>query len=142
MSELFLILLLIFVPSPSFAAEAHSKQPFPSDQEVEEFSDKIDEINAKLEKPVSRNEKAELLYQKAMLELTFSWVTSMRSATEFLLEAIELEPKNKKYRDYLRHVYYGLWEKRDFNGKDQLSKDFLALREEVRRTVLDTEGRL
>lgn len=130
-----LILFLIGNYRSSFAAENPSNQAYPSDKEVEAYSNKIDGINAGLEKPLSKNEKAELLYQKAKVELTFTWVTSMSSATEFLLEAIDLAPENIEYKNYLRQVYDGLWKNRDFNGSDQLSKDFQALKERVRLKI-------
>jgi len=131
-----LLLILFLIGSrSSFAAENPSNQSYPSDKKVEAYSNKIDEINAKLEKPLSKSQKADLLYQKAKLELTFSWVTTMRSATEFLIEAIDLAPENKKYKDYLCKVYDGLWKKRNFDDGDSSSKDLKALKERVRLKI-------
>lgn len=141
MPTLLLILFLIGNHSASFAAENPSNQSYPSDKEVEAYSNKIVEINAKLEKPLSKSEKAELLYQKAKLELTFSWVTTMRSATEFLLEAIDLAPENKEYKNYLCKIYDGLWKNRNFDDGDSSSKDLQTLKDEVSRRVLEYRKR-
>ncbi|MCM8771417.1 MAG: hypothetical protein NC936_06125 [Candidatus Omnitrophica bacterium] len=105
------------------------------DEDIQE-TNRLEQICEQLQnKKLTNKEKAELLYEKSYLMLTTFWVTSLRTGTESLLEAIKLDPQNKKYYNFLCQVYDNLLRDRDFNDEDEFAKDFQSLKEKVRIEV-------
>jgi hypothetical protein len=106
-----------------------------SDKEMVERSDRLDAINDKLQQSLPDKERAELLFEKVQLMFTAFGPLYLRTPTESLLEAIEIEPNKKEYKEFLAEVYNFFWKDRDFSEDDQISKDLLALKERCKRIL-------
>ena len=105
-----------------------------SDEEIEKRCDKLDTINEKLQNRLSDDKRSKLLFEKSQLMFETFGQMYLRTATEALLKAIQINPK-KKYKSYLQEVYTLYWKDRDFSGDDQVSKDLTALKERCKTTL-------
>ncbi len=105
------------------------------DEDIQK-SERLDKVCELLQnKNLTKDQKAELLYEKSYIMLTTFWVVSLGTGTESLLEAIELAPKNNEYKDFLCQAYDNLWKDRNFNDSSGFSNDFQTLKEKVRIKV-------
>lgn len=81
-------------------------------------------------------ERAELLYEKANLMYdAYKPKVGLRTLTECILEAIELDSDNQKYKDYLREIYNKEWKDRYFSGKDGYSELMIQLKNRVESNI-------
>jgi len=124
------IFSLLIIPSFSFANNSEK-----TDDEIIKQSKKLDAICLELEKPMPDKEKAELLYEKSRIMLTYFWLNWLNTGTESLLEAIKLAPERKEYKDFLLQVYNNLWKDRDFSGNDEISVGLRNTKKEVEKVL-------
>lgn len=89
-------------------------------------------VNELLQYERTPKERAELLYEKAdLMYQAYKPRVSLRILTECLIETIELDPENKKYKEYLRKIYETEWKDRYFHGEDGYSNNLIQLRNKV-----------
>jgi len=100
-------------------------------------SERLDKIHTLLQNyGLTKEQRAELLYEQSYIMLTTFWVISLRTGTETLLKVIDMSPQNNEYHlDFLCQVYDNLWKARDFSDNSEFSEDFRALKEKVRIKV-------
>jgi len=82
--------------------------------------------------------KAEVLFErgKSLFEKV-GYIFSLRTTTNYFLEAIELDTNNKKYKEALCNLYDSYWKDSDFdNGIEALrleyeSGEYVGTKEEI-----------
>jgi len=100
---------------------------------IEECAKRLDIVNEELDKSLFVKEKAELYAEKAWLLLVaFGEDTSMVTATNCLLHAVELAPEDAEKRHFLKEVYKRLWSDKYFNDKSEASKGMKTLKDKAR----------
>ena len=103
-----------------------------SDAEIDKMSARLDQLSEKLQDVnLAPGERAALLYEKSSIMLIHMSPGGLRTGTESLLKAIELEPSNKEYKFLLKETYNQLWKDRDLSGDDKISTDLRELRGRV-----------
>ena len=108
---------------------------------IEECNDKIEECNDKIEKLKDDIRKKELEYNKRIAEgfykrakLIFDTfgMAFLEDTSSLLLRAIELDPDNEKYKNWLFEIYRKHWKK---NKKAILNKDVLIKAAEIEKEI-------
>jgi len=111
-----------------------------TDQEIDVRSNRLDVINDKLQQTMTNQDRADLLFEKSQLMFSTFGPMYLRTPTECLLEAIQLEPGKTQFRDYLKVVYDSFWKDRDFSGDDQISKDLTELKKRCKKIIDEVQG--
>lgn len=105
------------------------------------YNTKIEECNNKIEKLKDDIRKKKLEYNKRIAEgfyerskLIFDTFGTafLEDTSSLLLRAIELDPDNEKYKNYLFEIYRKHWKK---NKKAILNKDVLIKAAEIEREI-------
>ena len=86
-----------------------------------------------LDEKLTKQERAELLYEKATLMFDLFEGEILRTPTVSLISAITLEPNNKEYREYLYKVYNEYWKYMDLSGEDEISAELRKIYTEVKK---------
>jgi hypothetical protein len=100
-----------------------------------ELFNRLDAVNEKLQESLPDQERANLLFEKSQLMFNLFGQLYLRTATESLLKAIELDPDTKESREFLAEVYDLYWANRDFNGEDRISKDLAELKKRCKKLL-------
>jgi len=88
-------------------------------QIVEKGTVRLGEINEQLQGKVVSLIRAELLAEKAWIVLTiYDDVNALKTATNCLLEALQIAPNNEEYKQYIIEIYDDIWSKITFKEKD------------------------
>ncbi|MDD5129731.1 MAG: hypothetical protein PHS66_01570 [Candidatus Omnitrophica bacterium] len=127
-----IIVILIVSMSLLFLVNLFAQEPDGDTQK----SERLDRVYKLLQNyGLSKEQRAELLYEQSYILLTTFWVTSLRTGTEIILKAIEMSPQNKEYQYFLCQAYDNLWKDRDFSDNGEFSEEFQVLKEKVRVKV-------
>lgn len=129
--KLLLILVIFLLATLPFAYAENTLTPEQIEQ-TEVVLNRFEEINDILlsDYNLLPKEKAKLYYEKAMIMFTDS--RFLITPTVCLLNAVELDPDNKKYKDLLRNVYNEAWKDMELTGDDPHSQDFLAIQKAIK----------
>lgn len=97
---------------------------------------RLDAIDDVLQNKMPPKEKAKLLYEKAdLMYQAYKPHVGLRELTECIIEAIELDPDSKEYRNFLAEIYKKEWKDRNFHGEDGYSELMIELRNKVESIV-------
>jgi tetratricopeptide (TPR) repeat protein len=96
--------------------------------------DRLDAVNEALQKPLSNEERADLLFEKSRLMFGLFGQLYLRTATEALLKAIQINSQ-EKYENFLIEIHDQYWRDKNFTGDEQVSKDLFVLQKRCEAAI-------
>jgi len=101
---------------------------------IEECNDKIEKLKDDIRKKELEYNKriAEGFYKRAKLIFDTFGMAFLEDTSSLLLRAIELDPDNEKYKNWLFEIYRKHWKK---NKKAILNKDVLIKAAEIEKEI-------
>ncbi|MDP8230028.1 MAG: hypothetical protein P9L93_02875 [Candidatus Gorgyraea atricola] len=110
------LILILLCSGVSFAEDIDENPP----HITEEMKAKIYRLERAMDALAEDPDNPELLYEKAVAMLeSLGPMFSLRTATNALLRAIELDPDNEKYKAYLGQVYDSFWNPADYSVSEK-----------------------
>jgi len=83
-----------------------------------------------------QKKRAEIIYKKAVIIFETFEEAFLVKPTNFVLEAIRLDPDNEKYKEYLYEVYEEYWQKsKDHIVNEELIEDLEAVEDKIRAVL-------
>lgn len=109
----------------------------------EEIEQKVLMLEQAMEAAAEDPDNPELLYKKAVAMLeTLGPPFSLRTATTTLLRAIELDPDNREYKDYLCQVYDYCWKHADYTVDEKDLKKLAPVEIEIKNELQAIKDRV
>jgi hypothetical protein len=97
----------------------------------------LDEEILAEQKQEQKIQKAAILFKQAIITMGQSAKSKydIKTATQNLLRAVELDPENDDYKDFLVGVYNTYWKDIRFPDDDQGARDFIAIQKKIKGVV-------